>query len=212
VFSAYWTTVCKTIRPMPSDHCLSCLACLSAVWGNCGQTVGWIKMKLGTEVGLGPGHIVLDGDPAPHLPKKGHSSAHFLAHVYCGQTAGWIKVLLGTEVGLGPGHIVSNGDPAPPRQRRGRRFSTHLCYGQMAEWIKMPIGTEAGLGQGHILCQIPSRRLPPPFAPPQKKGHNSQISAHVCCGPIAGWIKMPIGTEVGLDPGDTVLDGGPRSP
>ena len=26
-------------------------------------------MPLGTEVGLGPGHIVLDGDPAP--PKKG---------------------------------------------------------------------------------------------------------------------------------------------
>jgi len=31
----------------------------------CGQTVGWIKMALGVEVGLGPGHIVLDGDPAP---------------------------------------------------------------------------------------------------------------------------------------------------
>jgi len=27
-------------------------------------------MALGMEVGLGPGHIVLDGDPAP-LPKKG---------------------------------------------------------------------------------------------------------------------------------------------
>ena len=25
---------------------------------------GWIKMPLGTEVGLGPGDIVLDGDPA----------------------------------------------------------------------------------------------------------------------------------------------------
>jgi len=36
----------------------------------CGQTAGWIKMALGMEVGLGPGHIVLDGDPAP-LPKKG---------------------------------------------------------------------------------------------------------------------------------------------
>ena len=37
-------------------------------------------MQLGTEVGLGPGHIVLDGDPAP-LP-KGHSSLppHFSAH------------------------------------------------------------------------------------------------------------------------------------
>jgi len=36
----------------------------------CGQTAGWIKMALGVQVGLGPGHIVLDGDPAP-LPKKG---------------------------------------------------------------------------------------------------------------------------------------------
>ena len=31
----------------------------------CGQTGGWIKMPLGMEVCLGPGHIVLDGDPAP---------------------------------------------------------------------------------------------------------------------------------------------------
>ena len=31
----------------------------------CGQTVGRIKTKLGMQVGLGPGHIVLDGDPAP---------------------------------------------------------------------------------------------------------------------------------------------------
>jgi len=28
-------------------------------------------MKLGMQVGLGPGHIVSDGDPAP-LPPKGH--------------------------------------------------------------------------------------------------------------------------------------------
>ena len=31
----------------------------------CGQTAGWIKMPLGTEVDLGQGDIVLDGDPAP---------------------------------------------------------------------------------------------------------------------------------------------------
>ena len=36
----------------------------------CGQTAGWIKMALGMDVGLGPGHIVLDGEPAP-LPQKG---------------------------------------------------------------------------------------------------------------------------------------------
>jgi len=30
---------------------------------------GWVKMPLGTEVDLSPGHIVLDGDPAPPLAK-----------------------------------------------------------------------------------------------------------------------------------------------
>ena len=30
----------------------------------CGQTAGWIKTPLGTEVDLGPGHFVLDGFPA----------------------------------------------------------------------------------------------------------------------------------------------------
>jgi len=29
---------------------------------------GWIKMPLGMEVGLGPGHIVLGGDSAPPTP------------------------------------------------------------------------------------------------------------------------------------------------
>ena len=48
---------------------------------------GWIKAALGMEVGLGPGHIVLDGDTAP-LPQKGQNPSPFLAYFYCGQTAG----------------------------------------------------------------------------------------------------------------------------
>ena len=72
-------------------------------------------MKLGMQVGLSPGHIVLDGDPAP-LPQKGHSP-EFSAHVCCGQTAGWINMPLGMEVGLSPGDIVLDGDPAPSTQR-----------------------------------------------------------------------------------------------
>jgi len=40
----------------------------------CSQTVGWIKMPLGRELGLGPGDIVLDGDPAP---KKRGTAANF---------------------------------------------------------------------------------------------------------------------------------------
>jgi len=69
-------------------------------------------MSLGTDVGLGPGNIVLDGDPAP--PEKKALLPQFSAHLYCGQTTGWMKMPRGTEVDLGPGHTVLDGDPAPP--------------------------------------------------------------------------------------------------
>jgi len=42
---------------------------------SCGQTAGWTKMSLGRKVVIGPGHIVLDGDPVP--PPKGQSSSIF---------------------------------------------------------------------------------------------------------------------------------------
>jgi len=62
-------------RPRPRPHCVR--------WGTSSpterstatfhfsahayynQTTGWIRIPFGTEVGLGPGDIVLDGDPAP---------------------------------------------------------------------------------------------------------------------------------------------------
>ena len=50
----------------------------------CDERAGWIKMPLGTKIGLGPGDIVLDGDPDSH-PKRG-TAPPFSAHVYCGQT------------------------------------------------------------------------------------------------------------------------------
>jgi len=69
-------------------------------------------MALGMEVGLGPGHIVLDWDPTT-VSKKGTSPSQFSAHFYCGQTAGCIKMLLCMEVGLSLGDIVLDRDPAP---------------------------------------------------------------------------------------------------
>ena len=74
-------------------------------------------MALGTEVGLSPGHIVLDGDTAP-IPKGGRAP-NFRPMSIVAKTAGWIKMTLGTKVGLGPGHIVLDGDPAPPPQKGG---------------------------------------------------------------------------------------------
>ena len=40
--------------------------------------------------------------------------------------------------------------------------------------------------------------LPPP------KGHSAQFSAHISCGQMVVWIKMSLGMELGLGPGDFV--------
>ena len=92
-FFTFWATVCKTVRLMLWDRCLSCLsACLSVTLVYCGQTAGWIKMPLGTEIGLGSGDIVLHGDPAPH--NKGQAPLLFGPCLFW-QTAGWTKMPLG---------------------------------------------------------------------------------------------------------------------
>ena len=67
-------------------------------------------MALGMDVGLGPGHIVLDEPSAP-CPKRGNPP--ILAYFYCGQMVGCIKMPLGTEVGLSPGDVVLDRDQLP---------------------------------------------------------------------------------------------------
>jgi len=62
MLSVFCLSVCLSVCPVLS-------VCLSVTYVYCGQTVGWITMKVGMEVGLGPRHIVLDGDPA--APQKG---------------------------------------------------------------------------------------------------------------------------------------------
>jgi len=49
---------------------------------------------------------------------------------------------------------------------------------------------------------------------PAPKGHSSsQYSAHICCGQMAAWIKMPFGMEVGRpQPKRLCVTWGPSSP
>ena len=126
----FWATVCKTVRSMLLDRCLSCVSVrLSATLVYCGQTVGWFKTKLGMEVCLGPGHIVLDGHPAP--PKKGHISPHFSAHVlwpngWMDQDATWN----GGRPRPRP-HCVRWGPSSPlakKREHNSPQFSALVCY------------------------------------------------------------------------------------
>ena len=68
------------------------------------------------QVGLSPGHIVLDGDPAP-LSKKGAEPSNFWPIFI---VAGWIKMPLGTEVGLGLGDSVFDRTQLPPEKKAQR--------------------------------------------------------------------------------------------
>ena len=135
-------------------------------------------MKLGTEVGLGPGHIVLDADSAP-LFQRGTAPPQFSAHFCCGQTAACIKIPLGMELGLGPGAIVLDGDPAPlPKRGRSPPQIFNLCLLRQNGWMD-----EAGIWYGSWpqsmrLCV----RWGPSLLPPKGRGTPSTI-----IGPFLLW-------------------------
>jgi len=76
-------------------------------------------------------------------------------------------------------------------------------YGQTVGWIKMNWYGGKLRPKRHYVRWEPSSPFP-------KQG--PQFSAHVYCGQTAAWIKMPLGMEVGLDPGHIVLDGYPALP
>jgi len=59
-----------------------------------------------------PGHIVLNGDPAPPQKKGAQPPTFGPCPLW---PSDWMdKMPLGMEVGLGPGDIVLDGNPAPP--------------------------------------------------------------------------------------------------
>jgi len=111
---------------------------LSVTLVYCGQTVGWIKIQLGVEVGLGPGHIALDGDPAP-LPQRGTAPLFgpslLRPNGRMDQDATWYVV------GLGPDDIMLDGNPASPKKGHSPHFLALVCCGQTDGWIKMSLGT-----------------------------------------------------------------------
>ena len=155
------------------------------------------------QVGLGPGHIVLDGDPAPP-PQRG--TPQFSAHISCGQMAAWIKMSLGMEVGLGPGDFVLDWDSAPPPQKGGRAPIFGPCLLWPNDWMDEAGTWHGGRPQPRRLCVRWGSSLP---FPKRGQSPSHQFLAHYHCGQTAGCIKMLRGTDVGLSSGDFVLDGDP---
>jgi len=168
---------------MLSDRCLP--VCLSVTLVYCGQRVGWIKMKLGLEVGLGPGHIVLDENSAP--PQKGGTApCPILADVlwpngFMDQDATWYWGRLRPRP-----HSVAWGPSSSPL-KRGTAAPNFWPMSVVVKWL-----------DGHIVLDGDR---------PTPKGAQPQFSADVCCCQAAGWINVPLGTEADLCPCHVVLDG-----
>jgi len=216
----------------------------------CGQTVGRIKVELGVQRGLGPGHIVLDGDPAPP-PQRGTAPHFWPISVAAKWMHGSTCHLVWMELGLDPGDFLLDGDPAatPKRGRSPPIFGPCLLWPN--GWMDQDGTWHGGRPQPRRLCvkwypatPVKGGGAPSPISGPfllwpygwmhedatwygcrpqprglcvrwgpsppyPKRGHcpRSKFLAHVYCGQTAGWIKMPLGTKVGLSPGDFALDG-----
>jgi len=116
-------------------------------------------MPLGTEVVLGPGHIVLVwASPSP--PKGAQPLPNFRPMPV---VAKWLD---GSSC-----HLVLNGDaapspkggqsrrlcvrwgPRPPSPKRGQspKFSAHVYCGQTDGWMKLVLGIEVGLSLGDFV-------------------------------------------------------------
>jgi len=83
-------------------------------------------MPLGREVGLGPGHIVLDGDPAP--PQKGAQPPIFWPMSIVAKRLDGSRYATWYEGGLCPGNIVLHADPAPPQGAHLPIFGPRLLW------------------------------------------------------------------------------------
>jgi len=130
----------------------------------------WIKMPLGTEVGLDPGDFVLDRNPAPSSPKRGRSPTIFSPCIL------WPNGGMdqdGTWHGGRPWsrpHCVRWG-PSSPHQKGGEAPNSCPCLlwpndlmDQDGSW------RGGGLGPGHIVLDrdpapLPKRGQSPNFRP-----------------------------------------------
>ena len=137
-------------------------------------------------------------------PKDGTEPPIF-GHLYCGQTAGCIKVPTNWYGGRPePRRLCVRWGPSPlPQKGRAPNFRpasivAKRLYGLRCQLVRREASAYT------TLCWMWTQ-LPP------EKGHTHTTPFFGPCllCQTAGWIKMPLGMEVGLDPSDVVLDGDP---
>jgi len=141
----------------------------------CVQAAGWIKMALGMEMGLGPGHIVLDGDSSSHPPKGGGAPFPVFGSVPM-WPHGWMHQDATCHGGRPqPGDFVLHGDPAPLHKRGwSPQFPAHVYFDQTTGLIKIALRMDVVLSPVDFVLDGDRARSSP------KKGSGSppQFSAN----------------------------------
>jgi len=114
---------------------------------------------------------------------------------------------LGMVVGLGPGDFMLDGNPAPLPKKGAEPPIFGPCPVWPNGWMDQDETWHAGRPRPwpHCVRRGPISLSPKGAQPPP------QFSANICCGQMAGWIKMPLSMAVGFGPCDIVLDGNPAS-
>ena len=121
-------------------------------------------MKLGTNVGLVPGHVVLEryGDPSSHKGTAAHLTFGpcIVDKRLFGPCLLWPNSM---QIGLGPCHIVLDGDPAA-----SKRLDASRCH--------LVGRTRIGLCLGDIVLDKDAASL----SLPKRRTASPLFWAHVC--------------------------------
>jgi len=135
----------------------------------CGHTAAWIKMPLGTEVGLGPDDIALDGDPAP--PKRGRNPSPIFGPSIVAKRLDGSRWHLAWRWVLVRATLCWMGTQLPsPKTGHSPQFSAHFYCVQTAGCMKLPLRMEVCLSSGDfVLGGVPApakgAQQPPSFGP-----------------------------------------------
>jgi len=141
-------------------------------------------MPLGPEVGLGPSDIVLDADPAAPLQKGGTPPI-------------FGPCLLGPNGCVHQDAIWYGGRPQPRRHCVRWAPSSPSLRGHTLHPIFAPCILWPNGWMDEDATWYGSRSRPRRYC----VRWGPRFSADVCYGHTAGWIKMPLSTEVCLGPG-----------
>ena len=103
---------------------------------------------------------------------------------------------------------MRDGNPAAPPQKRGQ---SPLIFAACLLWPNGWMDQDTTWYEGRLRPRPHCARWGP-SSPFPKRGCSPQFSAHAYSGQMAGWIKMPLGTKVGLNPDNIIFDGDPDPP